>query len=221
MVVLTEGARVGAAIMSEANLHRSRENCPVGAETTILVNGLMGRKAVPADVTVTQAFAGTGNGVMTPASPAVSSKVKDGTYKIIFTAAASDAGSFKVEDPTGKEIGIGSVGVAFNKEIKFTIADGATDFVVGDTFDFIVAADSPGDFVYVAYDPAGTDGSEVPVGYSIYGAVTGEEETTETAGLVRECELNGNCIAWPEGITAAQKADALQALEARQIIVRF
>jgi hypothetical protein len=36
-----------------------------------------------------------------------------------------------------------TVAVAFNKEIKFTIADGATDFVVGDSFKVRVGIESP------------------------------------------------------------------------------
>jgi hypothetical protein len=220
MVVLTEGARVGEAIMSEGNFHISRENGVVALSQTILRNGLVGRVAVPAAVDVTQSYTGTGNGVLTPANPAVSSKVQDGAYKIRITVAAANAGTFQVERPDGTEIGTGTVGVAFNKEIKFTIADGATDFVVGDEFQFVVAA-NPEDFQIVAYNPAGSDGSEVPYGYSPYGAVTDGVKTAKIVNLVRECELNGNCIAWPAGITAAQKADAIQALAVQHIIVRY
>lgn len=217
--VLTEGRRPGEAIMSEANFHRSRSNVVVAAEQTIEANGLLAKKAVAADVVVSQSYAGTGNGVLTLADPAVSSKVKDGAYTAVCVTAAANGGTFRVEDPSGKLVGNATVGQAFDKEIKFTIADGATDFVVGDTFTITVAADAE-DYQHVAYDPAGTDGSEVPVAYSIYAVETGAGETKQTAVIDNDAELNGHCIAWPEGITAAQKADAEQALRAAGIKVR-
>lgn len=219
MVVLTEKARPGEAIMSEGNFHISRENGRVALNQTILVNGLVGRVGVPGSIDVTQSFTGTGNGVLTPANPPVSSKVQDGEYTLTCIAAAANAGTFKVERPDGTEIGNATVAVAFNKEIKFTIADGATDFAVGDTFKFIVAADNE-DFDVVAYNPAGTDGSEVAYGYSIYGMVTDGTKKQKTALLVRDCELNAKCIAWPDGITAAQKNNAIQALAVNHVILR-
>jgi len=220
MVVLTEKARAGEAIMSEGLGNISRDNVTVAVSQTIAANGLLAKLAVAASVSVTQSFAGTGNGVLTVASPAVSSKVKDGVYTVVCIEPASAAGTFEVRDPSGKNIGAATVGVAFNKEIKFTIADGATDFIAGDTFSIIVAADA-GDYQYVAYDPAGTDGSETPVGYSPYPVTTSASATAKTAALTRMCELNGNCIAWPGTITDAQKADAIQALAANNIIVRY
>jgi hypothetical protein len=220
MVVLTEKARWGEAIMSEGNFHISRENVPVADGVVIAPNSLIGKAAVPAGVVTAQSYAGTGNGVLTFANPAVSSKVVDGVYKVTFITAAANAGTFRVERPDGTEVGVGSVGVAFNKEVKFTIADGATDFVVGDSFSLNIQADAA-DFTAVAFNPAGTDGSEIPVGYAPYGTDTLVGVNRELAALVRNCELNGNCIAWPAGITDAQKADAIQALATTNVIVRY
>lgn len=220
MTTLTEGRRPGEAILSEANRSRSRANAVVAESQTILPNALLARVAVAAGVQVAQAFSGTGNGVLTFASPAVNSRVKDGAYKVTCVTAAVNGGVFRVEDPDGKSLGNATVGAAFNKEIKFTIADGATDFVVGDEFTLTVSADAE-DYQHVAYDPDGTDGSETPVAYSIYAVKTGVGETAKTAVIDREAELNGNCIAWPDGITAAQKADAIQALDSIGIRVRY
>lgn len=220
MVVLTEGVRNGAAIMSEGNFHISRENGVVPASTTILANGLVARLAAASLVSIGQSYSGTGNGLLTLASPAYNGQVKDGTYKVTFITAAANAGTFRVEDPDGREIGIGNVGVAFNKEVKFTIADGATDFVVGDEFTLTVAADDA-DFSIVAFNPAATDGSQIAYGYSPYPVVTGAGQTAKISMISRLAELNGNCINWPAGITDPQKADAIQALAARNIVVRF
>lgn len=220
MVVLTEGARWGQAIMSEGNYHISRENALVALNSAIKVSSLVARLAVAGAVDITQSFSGTGNGILTPSNPAVNSKVLDGTYKIRCITAAANGGTFQVERPDGTEIGIATVGVAFNKEVKFTIADGATDFVVGDEFALNVAAND-NDFEIVQYNPAGTDGSEIPWGYSPYGTAADAAKRIPLAILVRNCELNGNCIEWPSGITAAQKADAIQALAKTNVIVRF
>lgn len=217
--VLTEGRHPGEAIMSEAEFNRSRSNVVVAAEQTIEANSLLAKKAVAAGIVVTQTFTGTGNGVLTLANPAVSSKVKDGVYTVSCVTAAADGGSFRVEDPNGKHIGNAAVGVAFDKEIKFTIADGSTDFTVGAVFLLTVAADDI-DYQHVAYDPDGTDGSEIPVAYSIYAVATGAGETKKTAVIDSSAVLNGNCIAWPTGISSAKRADAEQALLALHIKVR-
>lgn len=220
MTVLNENARPGEAIMSEGMRSISRENVTIAESQTIPANGLIAKMAVTAAVDITQAFTGTGNGVLTLASPAYNARIKDGVYKAVCTAVAANGGKFEVSDPAGVVIGIATVGSAFNKEIKFTIADGATDFVAGDTFDLTVAANVE-DYSWVAFNHDGTDGSEIPAAYSIYAVTTGSGETKETAAIIRLAELNGNCIAWPTDIDAAEKANAIQALATNNIIVRY
>ena len=217
--VLTEGRHPGEAIMSEAEFNRSRSNVTVAASQNIQPNALLGKKAVAAKVTVSSTYTGTGNGALTLANPAVSSKVKDGVYSAVCVTAAANSGTFRVEDPNGKTIGNATVGTLFDKELKFTIADGATDFAVGDTFLITVAADAE-DYQFVNFDPTATDGSETPVAYSIYGVLTGASETKATAVIDMDAVLNGNLIAWPNGISAPQRADAEQALLSRGIKVR-
>lgn len=83
----------------------------------------------------------TGNGVF--GAITVTAGAKKGTYRVFIVAAATNAGTFNVEDPDGVLVGIGTVGVAFSKGgIAFTLADGATDFAVGDGFTFPVTATS-------------------------------------------------------------------------------
>lgn len=116
------------------------------------------------DTVVGAAVAGnTGNGVMTVADPAYATGVKEGVYKVIFVEPGADAGDFVVEDPDGVVIATGKVAVAFDDVIKFTIADGATDFVVGDSFTVTVAL-TTGATKYSAYDPTASDGLEVLTG---------------------------------------------------------
>ena len=221
MTVLTEGLHPGEPIMAEGNGNISRENMTIAAEQTILANALVARRAVVANVAAAaSANAGnTGQGAMTLAEPAVSPAVKDGVYRVTCIQPDAGGGTFQVEDPNGNVIGISTVGDAFDGEVKFTIADGEPDFAAGDRFAITVET-AKHSFEHVAFDPEGTDGAEVPVAYSIYPVATGEGETKKTAVISRLATLNGNCIAWPEGITNAQKVDAIQALEKRNIIIR-
>ena len=151
------------------------------------------------------------------ASPAVTTKVKDGRYIGICSAATK----VDWQDPDGIAIGVSTHGALFAKGgIRLTITAGGTPNVVGDTFYVDVAADAV-DFQHVAFNQDGTDGSERPVAYSIYAVATGSGETKETAAIVRMAELNGNCIAWPSDIDAGEKANAIQALAENNIIVRY
>lgn len=82
----------------------------------------------------------TGNGVMTLHSTTpVLAGAQVGTYRVVFIEPASNLGTFVVFAPDGHEVGEGVVGTEFATEIKFTIADGATDFVAGDAISVVVA----------------------------------------------------------------------------------
>lgn len=84
------------------------------------------------------AHTGTGNGVLTYTS--ISQNAKVGNYVATCTAAAANGGTFIVRDPDNIDVGQLAVGVAFdNGLIQVTVADGAADWVVGDTVTFPVA----------------------------------------------------------------------------------
>lgn len=101
-------------------------------------NGEMIGLEASAGTAVGAAVAGnTGNGTM--GTVTVSAGAKEGVYLLTITTAASNAGTFVVEDPDGITVGVGTVAVAFSKGgLAFTLADGATDFVVGDQFTITV-----------------------------------------------------------------------------------
>lgn len=61
--------------------------------------------------------------------------------EFVVTVAASvpgDGGVFSVVDPHGAVLPNATVGVAYDNQIKFTIGDGATDYIIGDGFDVTV-----------------------------------------------------------------------------------
>lgn len=75
----------------------------------------------------------TGNGVM--GAITVGAAARAGVYTLTVIEPAANAGAFIVEDPDGVQVGDGAVGAAFNAGgLAFTLADGATDFVAGDSF---------------------------------------------------------------------------------------
>lgn len=221
MAALTEARHAGEFVLSEANGNRSREAVTIGESQTITPGTLLARVATAADVDATAAAAAgnTGDGVLTMADPAVSGAVKDGVYTLTCIEPASNAGEFEVADPSGAVVGVATVAVAFDGEIKFTIADGATDFAAGDRFTVTVVADAA-DFTWVAHAPTATDGTEVPASIALYAATTGSGESASISALARDAEVNGNILEWADSITAAEKADAKQALADVGIIVR-
>jgi hypothetical protein len=160
----------------------------------------------------------TGNGVATLADPAIADGARPGIYQVICIEPGADAGTFEVFGPDGVSIGTATVGVAFDGEVKFTIADGATDFVAGDGFKITVPSDGT---KAVAWDPEGADGSQELQGVLITKGVATDGVDGKGVGLVRGPALIAESgIEWPDGITSDQKAAARAALAAVQIIVR-
>lgn len=108
---------------------------------------------------VAAAVAAAGNtGDGTVGTVTLGAGAKEGTYRLICIEPAANAGKFQVEDPDGNVVGVATVGVAFAGPINFTIADGAADFVAGDSFTVAVAEGTK----YVKSLAAATDGSQRP-----------------------------------------------------------
>lgn len=98
----------------------------------------------------------TGDGTLTGEAIGIESVVGD--YVVTCIAAAVDAGTFSVFNPEGLRMADAEVGVLYaNPEITFTINDGATDFIVGDSFTVAVDAVGKG----VLCDANAIDGSQV------------------------------------------------------------
>jgi hypothetical protein len=221
MTTFTEARHPGEFILSELDGHGSRENVLIGISQTILVGTVLGAAPIVAGETSSIIIgANTGNGVATLANPATGQGAVDGDYLLTCTVPAANAGTFSVQTPDGREIGPLTVAVAFNKEIKLTIADGAADFIAGDSFKVRIGIETPGDLTYGALNPAGADGSQNAAGIAIYPIVNDGATTTKIAAIVRAAEVNGKCIEWPAGITDPQKAEAIEQLRKRMIMVR-
>lgn len=127
MVRGTMWVTAAAAVVAGAPVYRSA--------TGTLSSALAGTAEVAA-----KSGGNTGNGVFTiDALTPVLAGAKVGVYTVRCIAAAANGGTFRVEDPDGIVLGDVAVGATFADDIKFAIADGSADFVVGDGFDVTVS----------------------------------------------------------------------------------
>ncbi len=104
----------------------------------------------------------TGNGTLTTLTLVEGARV--GVYAVRVIEVAANVARFQVMAPDGNQIGTGIVAGAagtfvFENEIRFTLTDGGTDFIVGDGFDVTVPA---GSGRLVRSVSTATDGSKLP-----------------------------------------------------------
>lgn len=130
----------------------------------LLAGAVLGGVALGA-ATITPGAVVSGSGG-TPGNGAIGGVTADagapeGIYQVRILNPATNAGSFEVIRPNGSIDGVGTVGVAYNGSINFTLADGSTDFVEDDRIPVVVdyAAGSGKHKLSLA---AATDGSEEP-----------------------------------------------------------
>jgi len=220
MAVYTEANNLGDVLKHEAPNLYSREAVTVlagsGADRALAVGEVIAKRT-KSTVTVTADAGNTGDGVATLADPALGAKAEVGTYALTCIAAAANAGTFEVLTPSGYNLPDLTVVQAYaGDHVNLTIADGATDFAVGDKF----TVDVSGDGKVVALDPTAVDGTHEAHG--IMGADVTAPDGTDAEGfaVVLDAILADHAIAWPTGITSAQKDAALADLEARGILVR-
>ena len=223
MTIKNEARAPLAGLLSEASGQRSRGNLVIAASMAIVSMMVLGKVGVnEGAVTVGEpAFTGTGNGALTKATPAYGTGVQEGTYTARLVEAGANSGQFAVTRPDGTLDGYAIVGTAYDGQVKFTIADGGTDFSAAAQFTLAVAiAAATDEGRFKALDLEATDGAEHAAAIALYPATTGESETAQIAGIVRDAEVIGAALTWPDGITSDQKAAGVAELAALGIIVR-
>ncbi len=225
MALLTEGKYVPDFIKWEQDQGYSRSRITVKAgsgSARALTKGMVLAKLVTGTATPAAKSGGnTGDGTCTmDVTTPLRSDAKPGVYRVRFTAAAANNGTFQVIDPNGDIIGVvvmaGGTGT-FDGEIKFAIADaGSDDFIVGDGFDITVSALVE---KWVQLAPAGTDGSQLAAGI-LYDDITAADGVDNSGGVafVRAAIYVSDQLTWPAGITTAQKALAVAQLKALGLI---
>lgn len=163
----------------------------------------------------TPAAGGGNTGDGTIGSVALKEKAQEGDYTLTCIAASADGGTFKVIAPDGTRLDDAEVAVAYTSgHIDFTIADGAADFIVGDSFTVPVEA---GSLKYEQLDLDGVNGSREARAILLEDADASAADVIAGAYFIGKFRLSD--IVWPAGATDAQKNAALLQLQDRGIIV--
>jgi hypothetical protein len=191
MTTKTEALHPGEFILSEAEGSRSRDTVTILSGQNLKAGAVIGKVGVTLTVSA-PAFSGTGNGAITmDASTPVLANAIVGAYTITCTSAVTNGGEFEVVNPNGLSLGSVKVGGTFADQIKFAIADGGTDFVVGDKFTATVTA---GSAKYVAVPAvAALDGSDVAAGV-LYEATDASSADKKAVAIVRDAEVDKNLL---------------------------
>jgi hypothetical protein len=167
---------------------------------------------------------GTGNGTISGLS--LGPDAKTGNYRVECIAAITNSGTFKVADPGGAIVAVGTIVagaggtlvLAGQRQLNLTVTDGATDFAVGDAFNVTVYNNLAGGKV-VAWDPLTFDGRSISVG-ALYDNV--DATLADTAGVIitRDATVDRAGLQYTAGLSAADKSGAENDLGKRNIIVR-
>ena len=165
---------------------------------------------------------GTGTGTMSAIT--LGKYAQLGTYKVVCIAVQTNGGDFDVIAPCGRSVGrfvmgTGSTASASftSDHVNFTLTD-ATDFIVGNYFNIIVANQSAVTGYYYAYDPTAVDGTQEPCAVLVEAASAASVAVSANA-LVRLGEVKSANLTWKASVSAAQKLAAAKQLIANSMIV--
>lgn len=225
-LVATEATRFNAVVKYEqeasVGICRDVVTAYEGSSTSYPVGTVLGKYFVATSVTAT-AGTNTGNGAIGTVTS--TGKATRGTYIVRIETAMANSGIFSVINPSGAMIATGVVGTAFSNQIAFTLADGATDFVVGDSWTVEVV----GDYKYKQVEATATDGTAVACAIYIsandgsFGTST-IAATTDTSiiALVRGAVIVGKeTLTYGASVnTTAEKTKLYSELESVGIICR-
>lgn len=220
MTTLTEGIYRTESLISEAPGSQSREAIVVKSGSNLKSCAVLATILSGTVASAAKAGGNTGNGTFTlDATTPLLLGAKLGVYTLRCIAAAVNNGTFRLEDPDGivlSDIVMAGGAGTVAEQINGALADGVTDFVVGDGFDITVTALVEKE---VEYNPAGTDGSQIATGI-LYAAVDATSADTRGVAFKRNCEHNADIVVWKTGLTATQKAKGAADLKRRGIILR-
>lgn len=208
--MMTEKNHAAEFLLSEGNGQISRLQIMLAITAVALDAGaVLARKDIGDATVAAKAGGNTGNGTLTlDATTPELAGVMEGIYSVRCIEAAANGGVFEVKDPDGFSLGQVAVGATFSDHLKFAIADGATDFIVGDGFDITVAA---GTGEYVPYADATAD--LLPASAILYAPAPISAVAQRAVGIVRQAEVAADRLV---GLTDTARV----ALDARGIVVR-
>jgi len=183
-----------------------------GSEVEYQIGTVLGKTLVSGSATAT-AGTNTGNGTM--GAITVGGTAEIGTYTLRISKAASNAGDFVVVNPSGNVVGNGTVAVAYSAAgLAFTLADGATDFVVGDTFTIAVT----GTVKYKRVEATATDGSQKAAAIYVGGITPQTSYNKSTIAATTNTSVvaivRGNALYKKQGLVFGASVDTQAELDA-------
>ena len=200
----------GEWLKHELDPELNREQVTILAGSGVLKTGTpLGKIATAGATSAAKSGGNTGGGTLTlDATPPVLADAVAGVYKVRCTSAATDGGTFEVENPAGVVIGSVAVGATWAEGVKFVIADSGTDFAVGDGFDVTVAAGS-GKYVPVA--PAAVNGAQVAVGVLLHGVDASGGSDVQAVAVIGNARIAPLALEWPSAVDDQNKKNAVLA----------
>lgn len=205
-VLTSKVTRAGGFMVSEAPGFRSRDQITVLTGQVLVAGHVLGRVFSSGTAVSAPAAGNTGNGVM---GAVTVTNAPNGVYQVVITEPGANVGEFEVRDPHGAVIGQGTVASAYSAGgLAFTLADGATDFAVGDAFNITV---SGGGAKYKEYNPANTDGSQYVAGI-LWDDTDATAADIQAAAVTSDAEVNRSELTWFSGATGAQITSGVAAL---------
>jgi hypothetical protein len=194
-----------------------REQITLLAGAGNLITGtVLGKITKGTATAAAKAGGNTGNGTITmDVTTPVLAGAQVGVYTARCIAAAGNGGTFRIEDPDGFVIGDVAVGATFADRVKFVIADGASDFIVGDGFDITVAAGS-GKWKKCVY--GALDGSGIAAGVLLDARDASGGADVKGVGVIADARVAHEFLTWDASFDSApKKAAALVQLAALNI----
>ena len=139
-------------------------------------------------------------------------------FTITVAPVDADSGVFQVVSPSGSLLPPLTVGVAYaGDHLNMTLADGDTDFAVGDKITITVAA---GSGKVKALSLTAVDGSQAAAGVMAEAVTAPDGEDAFGVAIVRDAIIMASALVWPDGATEGQKTAALAQLAALGLICR-
>lgn len=210
MAIKTEGTHAGEYIVSESSGTRSRESVTL-ATGDLAAGTVLGQVTTANSVTIGGSNVGDG----TMGSVTIGVDAENGDYVLVCTAEDTNAGTFSVTTPGGVALDDLTVAVAYvSSHINMTLADGAEDFDVGDTFTIDVLNNE-----YAIFNAGASDGTETAKAI-LFDAVDASAAEQTCVVSKRDSEVTGDELTWNAGTTSAQKSTATISLAAVGIILR-
>ncbi len=205
---VSEGRHAGEFIISEVH-GLSRFGALITAALCV-VGQVMGRVL---SAVVAAGGGNTGNGVMGAITFGALADL--GVYQLVCIAAAGNAGTFRVFRPDGSLLPDMTVAAAYaGGHLNFTLADGAADFIVGDSFTIDVTV-----IKFAKNDPAATNGA-ARVGGILYAEVDASLADGKGVIVDRLAQVQSDTLTWKTGISAADKAAAIAQMEKQSLFIR-